>query len=90
MRHLLQSHRCNSGVDKRQCPFHSKKTEIGVLDASLSRTCHVLEQVTRCLQDGLLQSSFDTWNLCNHASFRGAKKTVVDWQRHAESFGGTI
>ena len=37
------------------------------------------------------KTSFDTWSLCNHACFRGAKQTdAVDWKRHVESLGSAI
>ena len=69
MRHLLQAHRCWSGVDERLCVF-TQEAEIEVLDAAWSRTFQVWS-----LQDGLLHSIFHTWSLCNHGRFRGARKT---------------
>ena len=64
---------------------HSKKADIEVLDAALSRTFPLWSRGSCSLQDGFLHSSSDARGLRNHASLRGAKKPdAVDWQGHAE------
>ena len=69
---------------KRGCTtvsIHSKKkAEIEVWTLSCQERFKVWSRRPRCLQDGLLHSKFHTWSLCNHACFRGARKTdAVDW-----------
>ena len=57
-----------------------KKAEIEVLDAALSRTFSSLEQVTPLFARQPTSFQLDTWSLCNHACFRGARTTdAVDW-----------
>ena len=67
MRHLLQSHRCWSGVDERLCPF-THKAEIEVLDAALPRTFQVWSWGSSIVWDSLLHTSCDTQSLRIHAS----------------------
>ena len=89
MRHLLQSHRCWSGVDERLCPF-THKAEIEVLDAALPRTFQVWSWGSSIVSDSLLHTSCDARGLRILAIFRSARKTdAVDWQRHVASIGRT-